>query len=314
MRVVLCGSGSFAIPTLRVLHAGKHELAEVITQPPRPAGRGARMRPSPVAEAAAELGLTAAAVEDVNADAAVAALRTIAPDVICVADFGQFVRKPFRDCARLDAINLHGSLLPLLRGAAPVNWAVIRGLRQTGVTTFSLVDRMDAGDLYAQKETFVSPDETAAELRARLAELGAQLVCETLDMLAAGTARRMPQDDSKATSAPRLTKAHGRVDFSASAEEVRNLIHGTWPWPGGQAVFVHGDKRIPVTLARAAVAGGEVDAEPGTLDDDLCTATGGGRVAIQQIKPAGKRLMDWQDFINGYRARPGDRFVQVPDD
>jgi len=314
MRVLFCGSGTFAIPSLRAIHASEHEVVGVMTQPARPAGRGGRPRPTPVAVAAPELGLACSAWKDINSPDALGEIKRLEPDVICVADFGQFIRQPVRQAARLGAFNLHASLLPELRGAAPVNWAIIRGLTRTGVTTFSLVDRMDAGGVYARLETDISPDETAEELRARLAQLGASLVSGTLELLAGGRARTTEQDESKATLAPRLKKTDGRIDFSAPAETVRNLIHGAWPWPGGQAGFIRGDGEIVrVTIARAAVEGGHADAQPGALDGDLCVATGEGRLKIKQIKPAGKRLMAWEDFVNGYRVRQGDRMVQVDD-
>lgn len=312
MRVLFCGSGRFAVQPLRGVLAGEHELAAVITQPARPAGRGGKPRPTPIAQVADELHLAVTATDDINAAPALADLREARPDVICVVDFGQFISQDVCTAAPLGAFNLHASLLPELRGAAPINWAIIRGCRRTGVTTLMLAERIDAGDIYAQEVTDISPEETAEELRQRLSELGAGLVCQTLDLLASGRAQGRAQDETKATHAPRLKKADGRVDFSADAETVRNRIHGTWPWPGGQAIFQRRDGRdVPVILARAAVQEGACDAECGTLNGALLVATGGGWLEIKQIKPAGKRLMTWRDFINGYRVKEGDHFVAV---
>ena len=311
MRVLFCGSGTFAVPVLQAILATDHEVANIVTQPPRPAGRGGKLRPTPVAEFAAASGLAAEPCENVNAPQAAERVAQLAPDVICVVDFGQFISQRVCGLAAYGAFNLHGSLLPELRGAAPVNWAIIRGYRRTGVTTFSLVDRMDAGDVYLREALEIDPRETAEELRARLAELGAETVCRTLGMLAAGWASGEPQDEACATYAPRLTKADGRLDFSATAETVRSLIHGCWPWPGGQAVFRKaGGKDTPVILARASVTPGPAG-EPGVLDEQLHVVTGDGRLAIEQIKPAGKRLMAWKDFVNGYRVSPGDRLAAV---
>jgi len=317
MRIVFCGSGTLAPPVLRAVTESRHELLYVLTQPPRPAGRGGRsktdrrsVRPTPLALAAEEMGLTAAECPDVNAPDVVASIRDHAPDVICVADFGQMIRKPVRDCARLDAINLHASLLPELRGAAPVRWAIIRGYPKTGVTAFSLVDALDAGPVLARRETEIDPDETAQALKARLADLGAQLVCQTLDALAGGEAERTEQDHGAATLAPLLKKSDGVIDWQADAAAIRNRIHGTWPWPGGQTVF-HGagGRDLAVVIARAAVAGGDAAGEPGTVDDELCVAAGRGRVRIVELRPAGGRLMDFRDFVNGYRVSPGDGFA-----
>ena len=312
MRVVFCGSGRFAVPSLRAIAASSHEVVGIITQPARPAGRGKHARPTPVFQAAAEMGQAALECPDINAPAALEQVRAMRPDVIAVADFGQLVRKAVRTLPSAGALNLHGSLLPALRGAAPVNWAIIRGLPQTGVTTFALVAKMDAGDIHLQAPTDIGPEETAQELRARLAELGAPLVVQTLDLLAAGDARPHPQDDSQATLAPVLTKADGKLDWTAEARTIRNLIHGTWPWPGGQSVFVHKNGRqYPVILARAKVLKGAAHGEPGVLDAEGAVATGEGRLGILEIQPAGRRLMTWLDFVNGYRAAEGDRFVST---
>lgn len=310
MRVVFCGSGCFALPALRAVLAAEHEVASIVTQPARPAGRGGRLRTTPVAEAARDLGREPWECANINAPEAVARLGGLAADVLCVADFGQMIRRSARQQFRRDALNLHASLLPALRGAAPINWALIRGHTRTGVTTFSLVDEMDAGPIYVQLATDIPPGETAEELRDRLAEIGAEAVCKTLALLAGGQGEARPQDESKATPAPALEKTDGRIDWSAGAEGVCGLIRGTWPWPGGQTVLARaGGKPVPVVIARAAVAPGGGGAQPGELDEELCVAAGAGRVRIEQIKPAGKRLMAWQDFANGYRPRPGDRFM-----
>ncbi len=312
MRVVFCGSGVFAVPSLRAVLTAGHEVVGVITQPPRPAGRGGHLKATPIAQTAGELGLHAVECPDINAPQAVADLAAAAADVICVADFGQFIRKAARRSAAMGAFNLHGSLLPQLRGAAPVNWAIVRGYNKTGVTTFYLVDRMDAGAIYLQAETDICPAETADELRGRLAEIGAGLVCRTLDLLAEGGALPRRQDESAATAAPQLKKTDGRIDWNADATTIRNLIHGTWPWPGGQAVFQRRDgKAVPVTFARAEVALGQACGGAGEVDREGCIATGGGRLAVAEVQPSGKRLMSWRDFVNGYRVTEGDYFVSL---
>jgi len=310
MRVVFCGSGDFSVPSFRAVCGGGHELVGVLTQPPRPAGRGGKLRATPLTAAAEELSVDATPRENINSGDALAMLKALRPDAIAVVDFGQIIRAPARECAALDTINLHGSLLPALRGAAPVNWAIIRGHKITGVTTFSLVDEVDAGAIIAQTQTDIDPTETAEELKSRLAEMGAELMCKTLDLLAAGRAERTEQDHSQATLAPMMKKSDGVIDWSDDAESVNHLIHGTWPWPGGQAVLKRSDgKEYAVVIARAEVVGGPVTVVPGTVDDELCVATGRRRVRILELKPAGKRLMAFSDFANGYRVAPGDRFL-----
>lgn len=313
MRVVFCGSGDFAVPSLKAISGGDHEVVAVITQPPRQAGRGRRLRPTAVAEAARRSGLDVTECEDVNAGGIVAFLRGLRPEAICVVDFGQFIRSAARGAAGLGAFNLHGSLLPELRGAAPVNWAIIRGYKRTGVTTFSLVDRMDAGGIYLQADTQIDPGQTTCDLAARLGRIGADVVCQTLGLLAGGNTQTRDQDESLATFAPRLTKADGAIDFSADAGTVRNLIHGTWPWPGGRAIVKRAEgPDVNVVIARAEATDDEPQGEPGCLDKDLMVATGRGRLRIVEIQPAGKRLMTWRDFVNGYRLSEGDHMV-APD-
>jgi len=324
MRIIFCGSGEFAVPTLLAVLAAGHEVVKVVTQPARPSGRGGKVHHTPVSEAARQAKLDILECPNINAPDAVEALRTANGDLICVVDFGQMVRAAARGAARLGAFNLHGSLLPELRGAAPVNWAVIRGCSHTGVTTFSLVDKMDAGAMFLQDATDISPEETAEELRRRLADIGAGTVCRTLEMLASGAVRGQVQNESRATLAPRLTKSDGIIDWSADAITIRNLVHGVWPWPGGQAVFISGkNPGVPVAIARVQALGDDHDAtgvprEPGVLGvtcgatgkKELTVAAGRGRLRIVEIQPAGKKLMPWQAFVNGHRPQQGDRFAR----
>ena len=310
MRVVFCGSGTFAVHSLRAILAGAHELVGIITQPPRRAGRGGFLRPTPIAEFATELSLAVNECEDINSDATVQFLQELAADVMFVAEFGQFIREPARNASRLGAFNLHASVLPELRGAAPINWAIIRGFKRTGLTTFAIVGRMDAGPIYATAETDIDPAETSDELRERLAVIGAELVCRTLDMLESGDSQPVEQNESKVTLAPKLKKADGRIDFTLPAEDVRNLIHGSWPWPGAQAILKRREgSDVRVTIARAHAEESQMQLAGGTIDGELMIATGRGRLKIDQLKPAGKRLMAWRDFVNGYHVTEGDLFV-----
>ena len=313
MRIVFAGSGTFGVPVLRALSAGEHELAAVVTHPPRPAGRGGKLRATAIAQAAGEMDLPVWECPDINAPETIARLAGLDAEVLCVVDFSQMVRQPARETVRIDAINLHASMLPALRGAAPVNWAIIRGHERIGVTTFSLVDAMDAGAIYVQTAIDIQPAETAAELRLRLADLGAEAVARTLDMLADGRPPGRAQDPANVTFAPRLKKSDGRIDWSAPAEQICGLICGTWPWPGGQAVLRRaGGKDIPAVIARAAVVeGARGDQPPGELDGELNVTAGRGHVGVLEIKPAGKRLMCWRDFVNGYHPQRGDGFVVV---
>ncbi len=310
MRVVFCGSGSFATPSLQAIIDSDHEVVGVVTQPPRRAGRGGKVRATAAAELARQAGLPLLETDDINAVPAVKVIAAARPEAICVAEFGQMIAAHVREIPATDTFNVHASLLPELRGAAPVNWAIIRGYKRTGVTTFSLVDRMDAGAMYLKSATDIIPGETAGRLRLRLAQLGARTACETLNLLAGGLAHGEEQDHEAATFAPRLKKADGIIDWTADARTICNLVHGTSPWPGAQAIFEHsGGRMLPATIASASVACAPVDDPVGQLDSDLTVATGADRLVIKEIKPAGKRLMSWRDFVNGYRVSAGDCFV-----
>ena len=313
MKVAFFGSGHFAVPSLEAVVASDHEVVLVVTQPPRPAGRSDKPRPTPIGVLAERRGLATLACADVNSEESLALIADSQADVICVAEFGQVMHQAVIDGAPLGSFNLHASVLPALRGAAPINWAIIRGYQRTGVTTFRIVREMDAGPVYLTCETDLRPEETAEDLKARLAALGSQLVCETLDLLAAGDVVPIEQDQSGKTLAPKLTKHDGVIDWDADAVTIRNRIHGTWPWPGGQAVLhrAHGDD-VHVVIARAAAEEGPAGTA-GVFDDDLRVQTGSGRVGIIEIKPAGKRLMGFSDFVNGYRMVPGDRFLTGSD-
>ncbi|MDY7011498.1 MAG: methionyl-tRNA formyltransferase [Planctomycetota bacterium] len=310
MRIVFCGSGDFGVPTLRELAAGGDEIVRVFTQPPRPAGRRGKIMPTPVAAVAEELSLPTVTAEDINSDEHAVEIEALAPDVLLVIDFGQKIGPRVRAAAGLEAINLHGSLLPELRGAAPVNWAIIRGCEKTGVTVIALSDHIDAGAIFRQRSTDIRPDETAEELRRRLADLGVEAVADTLAMLSDGECDGVEQDESQATTARRLRKSDGLIDWSADAVVVRNLIHGVWPWPGGQTQYVVADgKRTDVVIARAVAL--EADGQqgrPGEIGGELTVFCGGGRLGILQLKPAGRRIMEWRDFVNGYRVSAGARF------
>ncbi len=310
MRIVFCGSGLFAVFSLKAIISAGHQVVGVVTQPARPRGRGGKISVTLVEQVANELDLPVFEASDINQAVFVQTIASLEPDIICVVDFGQMIRQHVCKLAKLSTFNLHGSLLPELRGAAPINWAIIRGYGVTGVTTFELVDKMDAGPVYLKKELAILPSETAAELRLRMAALGGQAVLETIDLLAAGEAVPADQDDSKATLAPLLAKADGWIDWSASAETCRGLIHGCWPWPAGHTLFSRSDgKDVSVSIGRVETEHSPTKTPPGTLDDELLVGTGDGRVGIIEIKPAGGRLMAWKDFVNGYRVTPGDRFI-----
>lgn len=313
MRLLFFGSGEFGVPTLRNLQQN-HEIAAVVTQPDRPSGRGRKLTPTPVSEWARELGLEVMAVEDVNEPTVVRQLLDHQAELGVVLAFGQKIGPEFRDGIPGGCINAHASLLPKYRGAAPVQWALIRGERETGVTVFKLVHRMDAGPILATRRTSPKPEETADELHDRLAGIAVDAVRGALELYAADpNPPGEPQDDAAATKAPKLRKEDGFLEFAKPAVELAHFICGMWDWPGARCGFSGGreSKGEEVVIARARVAEGlAADLPPGRLDSRLLLATGDGMLELLEIKPAGGRLMTWPDFVNGRHVRPGDRFTQ----
>lgn len=322
MRLLFLGSGEFGLPTLEDLHA-HHEIAAVITQPDRPAGRHRQLTPTPVAQWIEQQGAGAIdvlKVEDVNAPSVVEQVRAYAPDASIVVAFGQKLSPELVDALGGLAVNLHGSLLPAYRGAAPVNWAIIKGEKVTGVSVISLSQRMDAGEIYATAEVTIDPSETAGELHDRLARLGPRVVNQVLQRYESGTLEPQPQDDAQASRAPKLTKADGTARFDQPANAVRDRIHGLTPWPGCRVQWhcqATGETK-PLTLLRVqaipeppAFLSHRLTADPppapGTVLDSLLVATQPGVVKLLQVQAPGTRPMDAQAFSRGHQLAPGDR-------
>lgn len=310
MRVVFFGSGDFAVPSLRWLVNSSHEVALVVTQPDRPAGRGKHLMATPVAERAGIEGLPVERCPDVNAPEFVDRLSGLNADLGIVIAFGQKILEPARNVFRSRCVNLHASLLPKFRGAAPIPWAMLAGEQETGVTVFRLVDRMDAGPILVQRRTAIAPTETAEELTYRLARVGCDAIDATMKLheqepLPAG----QEQDESAATRAPKLAKSDGFLRFDGPADQIALRCRALWPWPGGRCRYVNaGGKSEEVAFVTVLPVPAETRAVPGTVTDVLTVATGRGYLEIHSIQPAGKRTMSWQDFVNGRHVRAGDRF------
>jgi methionyl-tRNA formyltransferase len=312
MRIVFLGTGDFAAPALRALRGAGHPILVVVSQPDRPAGRGRAVRPTPVRRAADELGLPHRQIDDVNA-IDVAQL-VGAAEIGVVAAFGQKIGRRILDALPRGCVNIHASLLPKYRGAAPYQWAIINGDETAGVTVFQLDEHWDAGPIWSQRATPIGATETAGELHARLAQLGATLIVETLADIAAGRKQPHPQDATQATRAPKLTKADGVVDWTQPAARVVRRIHGLWPWPAAACTFAsHSGKHERVLLARAEVADGgarpSAPLPPGAFADDRTVQAGVGRVRVLEVQPAGGKRMPFQAFANGRRIAPPDRFL-----
>jgi methionyl-tRNA formyltransferase len=316
MRLVMLGTGPFALPTYRALYGARHNVLALFTQPAR-AGEGKRAAPeSPLRAVAREHGTPVHDPESINTDAARAELAVYRPDLLIVCDYGQILAPETLAVAPLGGINLHGSLLPKYRGAAPINWAIYHGETETGVTVIHMTPRIDAGPALAQARTPIGPEETAADLEPRLAELGAPLVCRVIDDLAAGRASPIPQDSVQASRAPRLKKNDGEIDWSRDAAAIKNQIRALEPWPK-TFTYWHRPPAEPLRLilGASAVRRDLPPAEPGIVqrsqNDELVIATGTGGLALESIQPAGKRMLSTAEFLRGYAVQPGERFGPV---
>ncbi len=314
MRIVFFGTGDFAVPALRAAHAAGHTIRAAVSQPDRPSGRGRTVRPTPVHAAAVELGIPHVQTDDVNAlDPA-----SLAGDAELgvVAAFGQKLGPGVLTALPRGCINIHGSLLPRYRGAAPYQWALINGDAETGVTIFQLNERWDAGAIWSRRATPIRNDETADELHDRLAVLGAGLLVDTLPVIAAGLTRPEPQPTVGVSRAPKLTKADGTVDWAQPARRVVRRIHGLWSWPAAACRFwsrTGREERLLVARAEVADENGAPTPEqpPGSFHADGTVQTGLGRVRLREVVPAGGRRMDFRAFANGRRIAPGDRLLPV---
>jgi methionyl-tRNA formyltransferase len=315
MKIVYLGSGEFGIECLNALYAKALGLRFIVTQPPQPAGRGRKPRPTPVAKWANNHSLDYIETENVNAPTVIDTIAGLKPDLIVVIAFGQKIGNQLINLPPKGAINVHASLLPKYRGAAPINWAIINGETETGISIITLAEKMDAGLICAQAKTNIGADETAGQLHDKLAEMAAPLLLKTIEKIASGKAIYTQQDHSKATSAPKLKKSDGFLDFNEPAKLIRRKILGLWPWPGASALYV--SKRTGKSL-RTTIAAAEVvqvcnppNLPAGTLDESLNVVCGENALRIAAIRPAGGSVMNFEDFVNGRATQPGDVFMRM---
>ncbi len=314
MKIIYCGCGRFGIEALNALKTSNHELLHIITHPEKQAGRGRKLQANDVEQWAQQNAVPFTTFDDINGLQGVQLIKNFAPDLLVVIAFGQKISAEIINIPSKGAINVHGSLLPKYRGAAPINWAIMNGETQTGISIITLAEKMDAGQILAQAELKIAADDRADAIGDALAKLAAPLLVETIDKIAAGTATYTKQDDSKATKAPKLKKSDGIIDFTLSAQQIHNRVRGLWPWPGAAACFVNArtEKKYPVTIAKTQVAGltGKNDT-PGVIDENLYCLCGTGSLKILELKPHGSKLMDFKSFLNGRGKGSGDYFIAL---
>ncbi|MEX2466674.1 MAG: methionyl-tRNA formyltransferase [Gemmatimonadota bacterium] len=329
MRILFWGTPDFAVPSLRALVGEGFEIVAVVTQPDRPAGRGRRLTPSPVNQAALEEGLTVLTPDRPRGEEFLSLIRDLRPEVSVVVAYGHILSREVLDVPRLGSVNLHSSLLPELRGAAPINWAIARGYEETGVTVMRMVEAMDAGPIIHQAAEPILPDETAGELTLRLSEVGAAVLVEALALLSMDAVEEVEQDDEAATFAPKIDRTTARIDWNRPALEIANHIRAMDPAPGawttlddlpvklyrpdvltaavsaesGAESGTSGNGADP--LARASVPGKVLAAEP---SEGVVVAAGTDRVLIREVQPPGSRRMAAADWINGRGVSVGQTF------
>lgn len=308
MRMVFFGSGEFGVPTLETLVSAGHDIPAIVSQPDRPAGRGGKTRPTPLRARAEELGLKVLCPEKPNTPEFEAELRALAPGLCVVVAYGHLIRKALLAVPERGFVNLHASLLPAYRGAAPVPWAILSGESVSGVSVFQLDERFDTGAVIATESLPIDASDTSGTYLAKLAPLGARLMERAVADIAAGRAVPQPQDDSRASAAPKFAKADGRIDWSLPFAEIERKVRALQPWPQAFAVLstAKGDVRVNVvemTPAETTASGGP----PGTVlaadgASGLVIATADLPARLSRLQPEGKRAMADTDFLRGTKV------------
>jgi len=306
-RIVFMGTPDFAVPALEALHQSRHAIAAVVTRPDRPKGRGRKLAPPPVKVAAHDLGYEVAQPGCIHKPECLSFLTAQKPDLFVVIAFGRLLKPHHFAIPHRGIINVHASLLPRYRGPAPIQWAIINGDPETGVTTMQMVEELDAGGILLQARTPIGKDETAATLHDRLATMGAALLVETLDQLADNDLQPVEQDPERVTYAPKLKKKDGRIRWDQPTSAIDAFVRGMTPWPG--AFTFLGDTRLKIFKVQPALL--PHPAPPGTVlpgfSNEVRVATGDGALTIREIQSASSRRMATAEFLKGTNIIPGTR-------
>jgi methionyl-tRNA formyltransferase len=311
MRLVYMGTPRFAVPSLLALAGAGHEIIGVVTRMDKPSGRGQSIAAPPVKTAALSLGLPLHQPRRVREPQFLETLRGLNADVIVVAAYGQILPKEILTLPKYGCINVHASLLPAYRGAAPINWAIIHGDTETGITIMQMDEGMDTGGVLIQESLPIDPKDTAGTLVEKLSELGARLITKTLPLVASGALKPAAQDASRATAAPPLKKEDGRIDWGLPATNIHNRVRGVTPWPGAYSFL---DGSMLKILETEALPG---DGEPALIfrgaRNTLDVGSGKGLIRILRLQPAGKKPMSAEDFLRGHREVIGKKFeARIP--
>ncbi|MHC4524264.1 MAG: methionyl-tRNA formyltransferase [Planctomycetota bacterium] len=316
MRIVFLGSAQFGVPCLEAIYHSDHELVGAFTQPARPAGRH-RSKPhhTDVDSWCSQNNVTCIEAENINAPDTLEKVAVCKADLMVVIAFGQKVSQEVIGLQKHGAVNVHASLLPKYRGAAPIHWAIMNGETETGISIITLADRMDAGLILAQDKIPILPDETVKCVHDKLSGLAVGALMQTIDQIANDSATYLEQNETLVTKAPKLTKKHGYIDWNRPAGQIVDQIRGLWPWPAAQSVYVNSKTgkswRVAISKASALVRSTEKGDICGTLDENLNVICGDDALQILKLKPAGSHLMDFEAYVNGHQCGAGDLFVSA---
>ena len=317
MRIIFMGTPEFAVPVLESLINSRHEVVAVVTQPDRPKGRGKNMQFSPVKECALAHNIPVMQPVNVSVPEVIDELRAYEPELIVVVAFGQFVTKKIREMPKYGCINVHASLLPKYRGAGPIQWAVINGEKESGVTTMYMCREIDKGDMLLKDTVMLDPKETGDSLHDKLSMMGGPLLLKTIDQLEDGSAVRIPQCEEESTYAPKLEKTMGNIDWTMDADRIERLVRGLNSWPG-TFTKIHG-KTVKIwdcdVVCQEALTESQAAAEPGTViiseKDQLIVKAGNGALSLRMLQPEGKKNMTVDAYLRGYPIAQGELFTQV---
>lgn len=306
MRIVFIGTGDIGLPVLRSLReSDEHELAGVVTQPDKPAGRAQRMEAPPIKAALAGRGLAILQPVRIKSEEAVAEIRALAPEVIVVMAYGQILPRALLDIPRVACLNLHASLLPKHRGAAPIQAAIAAGDRESGITVMYMSEGLDTGDILLQSRLEIAADETGGSLHDRLAQIAPDALREALEQLQRGDAPRIPQDASQATYAPKLEREDGRIEWTESAALLERKIRAFNPWPGAFTLLRDAagrDRKLKIFSARVVPSAQAAPGEILQFDGAITIAAGNGALSLDEVQLEGKRRMSAAEFLRGYSA------------
>lgn len=309
MRIVFMGTPDFAVPSLKALVDAGHEVCGVFTQPDKPKNRGMKFQASPVKEFSLSIGIPVFQPAKMRDGEAMGILQELSPELIVVAAYGKILPPDILSLPRLGCVNVHSSLLPKYRGAAPINWAILNGEEETGVTIMYMAEGLDTGDILAQEATLICIEENAAQLFERLANIGAKLLVETVEQLGTGTVKAVPQDDSLSCYASMLSKELSPVDWSKTARQLHDQVRGLYPWPSATAVL----DGVRCKILRTSLSELHTEQAPGiVLQADKrglrISCGGGGVLEIEELQPDGKKAMAASAFLMGHPIQPGTKF------